>query len=51
MIERGCPVMNFGMFLSFGPTMLNCRRGGHAQISATSLRCASLSPSMYRCVV
>jgi hypothetical protein len=23
----------------------------HRQISATSLRCASLSPSMYRCVV
>ena len=42
MLERVCPIMNFGIFLSVGPTMLNCRRGAQAQIKPTSLRCASL---------
>ena len=45
-------VLNFRMILALGLTMPNGGRGGHGpQIIATSLRCASLSPSMYRCVV
>ena len=40
------------MILALGPRASNWDRGGHGpQIIATSLRCASLSPSMYRWVV
>jgi hypothetical protein len=40
------------MFLVLGPTPPNWRRGDPGdQIIETNLRCASLSPSMYRCVV
>jgi hypothetical protein len=38
MIYGDRPVGIFGMFLALGPRSLNCRRGGHAQISDTSLR-------------
>ena len=51
MIEGGCPIANFWMVLVVGRASPDCRRDGHAQINATSLRCASLSPSMYRWVV
>src|ERR1700730_10928026 len=45
-------VLNFRMIVVLGLTMPNGGRGGHGpQIIATSLRWASLSPSMYRCVV
>ena len=50
-IDGGCPVVNFRMFFAFRLATLDCRAGAHAQINDTSLRCASLSPSMYRCVV
>src|ERR1700730_17160591 len=44
--------VNFTMILALGLTMPNGGRGGHGpQIIATSLRWASLSPSMYRWVV
>src|SRR5947209_10309597 len=47
-----CWLVNFRMILVLALTMPNGGRGGHGpQIIATSLRCASLSPSMYRCVV
>jgi hypothetical protein len=43
---------NFGASLAVGPRASNWHRGGHGpQIIATSLRWASLSPSMYRWVV
>ena len=49
---RTWPVLNFRMILALGLTMPNGGRGGHGpQIKETSLRWASLSPSMYRCVV
>jgi hypothetical protein len=44
--------VNFRMILALGLTMPNGGRRRHGpQIIATSLRWASLSPSMYRCVV
>src|ERR1700730_13037588 len=49
---RVLPVQNFRMILALGLTMPNGGRGGHGpQIIATSLRWASVSPSMYRWVV
>src|SRR4029077_9522139 len=47
------PVLNFGIFRIVSlATAPNRGRGGHGpQIIATSLRCRSLSPSMYRWVV
>jgi hypothetical protein len=39
MINRGCPVRNFGTFSAVALTMLNCRRADHGrQIIETNLR-------------
>jgi hypothetical protein len=51
MVDGRYPVTNFWMVFVVGLRTLDCRAGAHAQISDTSLRCASVSPSMYRCVV
>src|SRR5258708_37409044 len=55
MVEgRTLPILYFGMILVSGLTTREYGRGRrhHAtQIIDTSLRCASVSPSMYRCVV